>query len=148
MSHRLAPLLAAALLSVTACGSAMPPTAPDAMLVDVTTLPMAGAGVSGRWAGVGHAATGSVRVSVQGGVARVDFSSDFSVSPVPAPYVYLNTTNNPNSGRPLRVAVLASNSGAQSYAFQLPAGTAYTWVLVWCDRYNVAVAEAPIPATP
>ncbi|MEO7294714.1 MAG: DM13 domain-containing protein, partial [Candidatus Limnocylindria bacterium] len=60
----------------------------------------------------------------------------------------VNTTNNANTGRPLRVAALRSNSGAQSYSFAVPPGVSYTWVLVWCDPFNVPVAEASIPATP
>ena len=144
---RLTSLLVAA-IALGGCSSAVPPTAPDAMLVEQGTTPVAGLGVTGRWVGVGHSAAGSVRVSVQRGVAQLDFSSDFSVSGVPGPFVYVNTTNNANTGRPLRVAALKSNSGAQSYAFQLPAGTTYTWVLIWCDPFNVPVAEAQIPATP
>ena len=67
---------------------------------------------------------------------------------VPGPFVYVNTTNNATTGRPLRVAALKSNRGAQSYSFLVPAGVSYTWVLVWCDPFNVPVAEAAIPATP
>ena len=133
---------------LVACNTAVPPTAPDAMLVEPGMSRPAGTGVTGRWAGVGHAAQGSVRVSMENGVARLDFSDDFSVSTVPGPFVYVNTTNNANTGRPLRVAALRSNAGAQSYAFQLPEGASYTWVLIWCDPYNVPVAEAPIPSTP
>ena len=79
-----------------------------------------GTGVTGRWAGVGHAAQGSVRVSVENGVARLDFSDDVSVGAVPGPFVYVNTTNDANTGRPLRVAALRNNTGAQSYVFQHP----------------------------
>ena len=141
--------LLSAAIAAGGCSSATPPTAPNAMLVEQgTSQPPAGAGVTGRWVGVGHAVTGSVRISAQNGVARLDFSDDFSVSGVPGPFVYLNTTNNANTGRPLRVSALKSNAGAQSYTFQLPAGTAYTWVLIWCDPFNVPVAEAKIPPTP
>ncbi len=55
---------------------------------------------------------------------------------------------NANTGMPLRVAALQRNSGAQRYAFQVPAGVSYTWVLVWCDPFNTPVAEASIVATP
>ena len=140
-------LLAA--LAVAGCNSAVPPTAPDAMLVQPgAAQPPAGSGVAGRWVGVGHSAQGSVRFSAQNGVARLDFSDDFAVGAVPGPFVYVNTTNNANTGTPLRVAALRSNSGAQSYTFQLPAGARYTWVLIWCDPFNVPVGEAQIPATP
>ena len=78
----------------------------------------------------------------------MEFSSNFVVSAVPGPFVYLNTTNNANTGNPLRVSALKSNSGAQTYAFQLPAGVSYRFVLIWCDPFNVPVAEAAIPPTP
>lgn len=119
------------------------------MLVDgVSTPPAPGAGVPARWTGVNHSAAGTVRFTVQDGVGRLDFSADFSVGAVPGPFVYVNTTNNANTGRPLRISALKSLSGAQSYVFQLPTGAAYTWVLVWCDPFNVAVAEASVPTTP
>jgi len=110
--------------------------------------PPMGSGVTGRFVGVGHRGGGGVRFAVVNGVARLDFSDDFSVDAVPGPFVYVNTTNNANTGRPLRVAALKSNRGAQSYSFLVPAGVSYTWVLVWCDPFNVPVAEAAIPATP
>jgi hypothetical protein len=120
-------------IAMGACSSATPPTAPTAMLVDAGAPPAPGS---------------SVRFTSQNGVGRLDFSSDFSVSGVPGPYVYLNTTNNANTGRPLRVAALKSNEGAQTYSFQLPANVSYSFVLVWCDPYNVPVAEASIAPTP
>lgn len=135
-------------LLIAGCSNAVPPTAPDAMLVDPGLSPMGGGGARGAFVGVGHTARGSVLFTVANGVGRLDFSADFEVSAVPGPFVYLNTTNNANTGRPLRVAALRSLNGAQSYAFQLPAGVSYTFVLVWCDPFNVPVAEAPIPATP
>lgn len=139
--------LAVASITISGCNNAVPPTAPDAMLVDPAMSP-AGSGVTGTWRGVDHSAQGSVRFKVQNGVASLDFSADFSVSAVPGPFVYMNTTNNANTGSPLRVSSLRSNKGAQSYVFRLPPGVRYTWVLVWCDPFNVPVAEAQIPATP
>ncbi len=148
MRRNILTLLAIASVVLVACNSAVPPTAPDAMLVEPGMSRPAGTGVTGRWTGVGHSATGSVRVSAENGVMRLDFPNDFSVGAVPGPFVYVNTTNNANTGRPLRVAALRSNSGAQSYAFQLPDASSYTWVLIWCDPYNVPVAEASVPPTP
>lgn len=144
-------LTSVAVLSILAggCNSAVPPTAPNAMAVEPgMSQPPAGNGVSGTWVGVGHGVRGSVRFSALNGVGRLDFSDDFSVAAVPGPFVYVNTTNNPNSGRPLRVSALRSNRGAQSYTFQLPAGASYTWILIWCDPFNTGVAETQIPATP
>ena len=140
--------LALLALTLGGCSNATPPTAPNAMLVDGGSPPAPGSGVLGAFVGVGHQGRGSVRFTAQNGVGRLDFSSDFSVSAVPGPYVYLNTTNNANTGRPLRVAALKSNDGAQTYSFQLPPNVSYTFVLIWCDPYNVPVAEAPIAPTP
>lgn len=102
----------------------------------------------GTFVGVGHVGRGTVRFAAVNGVGQLDFSADFAVTPVPGPYVYLNTTANPNTGTPLRVAPLKSNTGAQTYLFQVPAGVRYTYVLVWCDPNNVPVAQATIPPTP
>lgn len=137
-----------AIVAFVACSSAVPPTAPTAMLVDGGTPPAAGAGVMGRWLGVGHGVSGSVRFTVKDGVGRLDFSDDFTLTDAPGPFVYLNTTNNANKGTPLRISALKSNRGAQSYTFQMPAGAVYTWVLLWCDPFNVALAETQIPPTP
>ena len=143
-----APLLLAALI-VGACNRATPPTAPNATPADIGAPPPPSSTVLGKFAGVGgHSGQGSVTFSGQNGVGRLDFSADFNVSGVPGPYVYLNTTNNANTGRPLRVSALRSNSGAQTYSFQLPAGVTYAYVLIWCDPYNVPVAEATVPALP
>ncbi len=139
--------LGALLLLVGACNDATPPTAPDAIPVDPSSVPM-GTSVSGRFVGVGHQGSGSVKFTTQDGVGKLEFSSDFVVSGVPGPFVYVNTTNDANTGRPLRVAALKSTRGVQTYTFQLVAGVRYRWVLVWCDPFNVPVAEAEIPPTP
>ena len=145
MRHvRLATIVAAALV-VAGC-KASPPMAPNAMLVEPgAPMPPAASGTAIRWVGVGHSVQGSVRFTIVGSVARLDFSDDFSVSAVPGPFVYVNTTNNANTGKPLRVSALRSNNGAQNYSFTLPAGATYGWVLIWCDPFNVAVAEARVP---
>lgn len=43
---------------------------------------------------------------------------------------------------------LRRRTGAQQYSFQVPAGVRYAWVIIWCDPFNVGMAEAAIPATP
>jgi len=141
-------LTTAGLLLTAACNNATPPTAPNAVPVDPSVPRPVGMGVSGRFVGVGHQGSGTVRFTAENGVGKLDFSDDFVVSGVPGPFVYVNTTNNANTGRPLRIAALKSNRGAQSYTFQLVAGVSYRWVLVWCDPFNVPVAEAEVPPTP
>ena len=143
---RVASALCAAVM-LTACGSKSPPTAPDATpAAPNATLP-AGPGASGRFVRTGYAVTGTATLAVENGVGRLTFSSDFSIGQTPGPFVYLNTTNNPNSGQPLRVAGLKNKSGAQEYVFSVPAGVKYGYVLIWCDPFNVAMAEAKIPTT-
>ncbi len=102
-----------------------------------------GMGLMGQLQRTGYAVTGRVTLVIDGNTARLDLSSDFSIGQAPGPTLYINTTNNPNSGQPLRIGTLRSNSGAQSYSFQIPAGAPrYAWVIIWCDPFNVAMAEA------
>jgi len=92
----------------------------------------------------GYAVSGTVVLAIANGVGRLDFSNDFTIAQTPGPVVYINTTNNPNSGQPLRVGILKSRQGAQTYTFQVPTGVTYGWVLVWCDPFNAAMAQADI----
>lgn len=136
-------------LAVLAAGcGATPPTAPDAGPDANQPLPTTPGSVGSFTGAGGHRGEGSVTLTVEGQRARLEFGSNFSVSEVPGPFVYLNTTNDPNTGAPLRVSELQRNAGSQIYTFLVPAGVRYTWVLVWCDPFNVPVAEAPIPPTP
>ncbi len=144
-SARPALLIAAILLG--GCNGPTPPSAPDAVPLD-PGIPPPGSGVVGQFTGVGHHGAGTVRFTAGNGAGLLEFSSDFVVSAVPGPFVYLNTTNDANTGNPLRVSALRSNSGAQTYSFKLPAGVSYRYVLIWCDPFNVPVAEAAIPPTP
>jgi hypothetical protein len=136
------------LLLCTACSSATPPTAPDAAPVAPgITLP-SGNGVTARFVKTQYDVTGTATVRIANGVGVIDLSGDFSVSQTPGPYLYLNTTNNPNTGRPLRIANLRGKSGAQQYVFSVPADVRYSWVVIWCDPFNLPMAEASIPPTP
>ncbi len=92
--------------------------------------------------------TGVATLAIANGVARLELSSDFTLGNPPGPVLYLNTTNNPNTGQPLRIGALRSRSGAQTYTFQVPANVSYRWVIIWCDPFNVPIAEASVPPTP
>ncbi len=135
------------LLLLVGCNSATPPTAPDAAPVTPGTTAPTGAGVSGAWVRTGYAVTGRATLAIEGTTARLDFSSDFSIAQTPGPVVYLNTTSNPNTGQALRIGALRNRQGAQSYLFQIPAGVRYTRIIIWCDPFNVAMAEVVIPPT-
>lgn len=146
--RRSSPVAVASLLALLACSSVEPPTAPDAVPTGPGGGIPTGTGVTGRFVQTGYAVAGTATLAIENGVARLDFSSDFAIANTPGPVVYLNTTNNPNTGRALRVGALKSRSGAQQYSFQVPAGVRYAWIIIWCDPFNVAMAEASIPPTP
>ena len=142
---RLLPLLA--LLAALGCNDAMPPSAPDAVPVDPGTGVPSAPTVTGRWMRTGYAVTGTASLSLTGTTARLELSSDFSIGQAPGPTLYLNTARNPNTGQPLRIGALRSRTGAQSYTFLVPAGVRFTHIIIWCDPFNVPMAEAVIPPT-
>lgn len=130
------------------CNSAEPPMAPNAQEVGADMAPPSGPATTGALRRTGYSVTGTVALVASNGVAQLTLSSDFSVAQTPGPVLYLNTTNNPNSGQPLRIGALRSRTGAQTYTFQIPPGVRYTWVIIWCDPFNVGMSEASIAATP
>jgi Electron transfer DM13 len=142
---RLRSLLSFALpVLALACGGASAPTAPDAVQVQP---PLAGGGltgpaVSGRLVKTGYTVTGTATLRIANGIGQLDLSSDYAIMQTPGPFLYLNTTNNPNSGSPLRIATVKNLTGAQRFTFSVPAGVDYSWVIIWCDPFNVAMAEA------
>jgi hypothetical protein len=137
----------AGLLLVLGCRAESPPTAPDAAPLDPAGSMVSGTGVSGRWVRTGYAVTGTATLVTEGTTARLDISSDFTLGQAPGPTLYLNTQRNPNGGQPLRIGALRSRSGAQSYTFQVPAGVRYTHIIIWCDPFNVAMAEVVLPTS-
>jgi hypothetical protein len=139
-------LVCCCLALVAACGSApTAPLAPDAAPVTPGVPNLPGSGVSARFVRTGYAVTGVATLRMRGDTAQLDFSSDFSIGNTPGPFVYLNTNRDANQGAPLRVGALRSRTGAQTYTFLVPAGVRYTHVLIWCDPFNVAMAEAVLP---
>jgi hypothetical protein len=135
------------LLVSVGCSDVSPPTAPDAAPVDPATSAPMGVGVSGNWVRTGYAVAGRATLVIEGNTAQLDFSSNFSIAQTPGAIVYLNTTSNPNMGQPLRIGALRSFQGAQSYRFQVPLGVRYTRIIIWCDPFNVGMAEVVIPPT-
>jgi len=139
-------LLAAVL--VLACNSAVPPTAPNAQPIGPDLVVPTGPASNATLRRTGYNVNGMVSLVASNGVAQLSFSSDFSIAQTPGAVVYLNTTSNPNTGQPLRIGALRSRTGAQSYTFQIPPGVRYTWVIIWCDPFNVGMADASIAPTP
>ncbi len=140
--------LIALLVLGLACNDASPPTAPDAIPLAPTAALPVGVPLTAPWMRTGYAVTGTVTLVRDSIGALLTFSDDFSIAQTPGPFVYLNTTANPNTGRPLRIGALRALRGAQAYAVQLPAGVAYTHVLIWCDPFNVSMAQAVLPTAP
>ncbi len=139
--------LGVVLLVSVGCRDVSPPTAPDAAPVDPGTSAPMGVGVSGNWVRTGYTVAGRATLVIEGTTAQLDFSSNFSIAQTPGAVVYLNTTSNPNMGQPLRIGALRSFQGAQSYRFQVPLGVRYTRIIIWCDPFNVGMAEVVIPPT-
>ncbi len=150
----------AAVAALGSC-SATPPTAPDAEPLPPSPFDGSGgsngggdgaggpAGATGRFGGLaGHSASGGVTFRMGDAGGELIFGEDFRSSPVPDPHVYVATEPDANRGDRLRIAPLHRSSGAQQYAFRLPEGSSYAYVLVWCDRYNVGVGAARLGSAP
>ncbi len=133
---------------LSACNGAAPPTAPNAEPVAPGLPAPSGSGASGRFVKTRYDVSGTATLRITNGVGQLDLSSDFSVAQTPGPFLYINSTNNPNTGQPLRIASLKGISGARSYTFAVPAGVQYSWVIIWCDPFNVPMAEASIAPVP
>jgi len=101
--------------------------------------------VTANFVRTGYAVTGMVTLSIRNDTAQLDFSADFNIASTPGPFVYLNTSSNANQGTPLRIGALRSRTGAQRYTFLVPQGVRYTKVLIWCDPFNIGMAEATLP---
>lgn len=139
-------LFVAALL--VAC-TPTPPTAPDAEPLPPAPSDDSGVTASGRFGGLdGHTASGGVTFRVTNGGGELIFAEDFRSSRVPDPHVYVATDPDANRGTRLRIATLVSNAGAQRYAFRIPEGVRFAYVLVWCDKYNVGVGAARLGNLP
>jgi hypothetical protein len=144
MIHRIVAVVVSAVL-LGCGGDVSPPSAPDAIEAPPGAVVPTGPGVTSRFTRTGYAVTGTATLAIENGVARLDFSADFGIAQTPGPFVYLSTSSDPNMGTALRVSALRSRTGAQRYVFNVPAGIRYTRVLIWCDPFNVGMAEATIP---
>ena len=107
-----------------------------------------GVGVTGRFVKTRYDVTGTGTLNVVNGIGELVLSSDFSITQTPDPVLYINTTNDPNTGRPLRIASLKGKQGAQRFTFTVPANVRYSWLIIWCDPFNVPMAEAAITPVP
>jgi len=95
-------------------------------------------------------ATGTSRIVTKSGRTYLELSKSFTLGEAPAPVVTLYKTAVPpkkgyEAGQYLSLAPLKSFKGTQRYA--LPANTdltEYQSVAIWCKKFDVTLAYAPI----
>jgi len=114
-----------------------------------TTITLA----SGEFRPLAHDVTGSASiVEIDSGERYVRFEDDFSVENGPDLVVYLSEAASDGQGRAfaedfIELGRLKGNIGSQNYL--IPAGTdlsRYRSVVVWCRRFTVGFAVAPLEA--
>ncbi len=107
--------------------------------------------LKGEFRPVAHAATGIATIDAGAGGARALRLEDFRVDDGPDLYVYLVAIDDaPNSRSVSRaefvsLGKLRKSSGDQDY--EVPAATdleKYRTVVIWCKRYSVNFAAAPL----
>ena len=111
----------------------------DAMGKDAMKAP------GGMFAGAkGHTAAGDVTIETVNGAQILTFTKDFALDKAPDAYVVLSGSDM-SDAKSLTLGKLKSFTGAQSYV--IPVGTdlsAYKNVVLWCRKYAVTLAIAPL----
>lgn len=103
---------------------------------------------SGDFYGIDHAAEGTATVYVQDGVHVLRFEDDTDIQNGPDLYVWVLPTEDYPDGGPteyLDLGKIKGNVGGQNY--ELPAEydpTVHRTVLIWCLRFGVPFAAAPL----
>ncbi len=93
----------------------------------------------------GHEAAGAFEIHGTGAVRHVRFGSDFKVERGPDVHVVLSRGPKVSDGD-LYLGKLKGFSGAADYAVPANADLAsYTHLVLWCKKYSVAMATAPLP---
>ncbi len=99
----------------------------------------------GSFTGVGnHRVSGGFEVVPENGKQVLRFTQDFSLGKAPDPYVALSRTAGIDQ-QSLYLGRVKSFSGVATFA--IPAGTdlsSFSHVVVWCKRFKVALADAPL----
>ena len=117
-----------------------------------TTVPLSGpVAVSlGAFYGIDHSAKGTATVYEQDGVYVLRFEDDTDIQNGPDLYVWVLPTEDYPDGGPteyLDLGKIKGNVGGQNY--QLPAEfdpAVHRTVLIWCLRFSVPFAAAPLAA--
>ncbi len=116
----------------------------DAMTHDAMAMAKS---LHGTFTSVGnHKVSGGFEVGTENGKQVLRFTQDFSLSKAPDAYVVLSHTAgiDPQS---LYVGRVKSFSGVGTFA--IPAGTdlaSFSHVLIWCKKFKVGLADAPLAA--
>lgn len=104
--------------------------------------------VSGSFIGIDHQAAGTATVYSQDGRYVLRFEDDTEIQNGPDLYVWVLPTDSYDGGIPseyLDLGTLTGNVGGQNY--QLPEGfdpEVHRTVLIWCLRFAVPFAAAPL----
>lgn len=90
-----------------------------------------------------HISTGTVTVVMGEGGAVINFSDDFTFDGAPDPKIAFGKDGKYDPAT--LIEPLKSNSGAQQYTVPAELNVAdYNEVYIWCERYSVGLAVAPI----
>ena len=131
-----------AVQDTTTSTSVPPPTT-------TTTVPAAPVRVTaGGFYGIDHSAEGTAAVYEQGGTFVLRFEDDTDIQNGPDLYVWMLPADDYDGGGPpdiLDLGKIKGNVGGQNYT--LPADfdpEVHRFVLVWCERFSVPFAAAPL----
>ena len=92
-----------------------------------------------------HAASGSYSISGSGKDRKLELSDNFKVDKAPDIYVILSNGATAKDAGSLSLGRLKKLDGAQSYKIPESADLAgYDSVLLWCKKYSVLMAQAPL----
>jgi hypothetical protein len=114
-----------------------------------TTVPAAPVRVTtGGFYGIDHSADGTAAVYEQDGTFVLRFEDDTDIQNGPDLYVWMLPADDYDGGAPpdfLDLGKIKGNVGGQNYA--LPATfdpDVHRFVLIWCERFSVPFAAAPL----
>ena len=126
-----------------------PTTVPPTTTTSTTTAPAAPVQVSmGAFYGIDHSAEGTAAVYEQDGTYVLRFEDDTDIQNGPDLYVWVLSSADYEGGTPsdyIDLGKIKGNVGGQNYA--LPTGfdpNEHRFVLIWCERFSVPFAAAPL----
>jgi hypothetical protein len=124
-------------------------TTPPPTTTTTPVVPEPAVATTGQFEGYAHPAAGTAAVYQQDGAFVLRFEDDTEIFNGPDLYVYLLAADDYEDGDPrdyVDLGKLKGNVGGQNY--ELPADydpAVDRYVLVWCRRFAVPFAGAPLP---